>query len=129
MAVLGIGLDVVDVDRLGDALSHPTRGARFKRRVFTDRERDYCEARRGAEQAYAARFAAKEAVFKALSGDREFTMAWRDVEVINAESGKPSVALHGRIAERAKLLGAARIHVSLSHDARLAAAQVVLESA
>ena len=129
MAVIGIGLDIVDVDRLRRAITHPRRGERFKKRVFTELEQRDCDARRSSIQSYAARFAAKEAVVKALASESALSMAWQDVEVRSSSDGRPSIMLHGRMAARAGEMGVGAIHVSLSHDAGIAAAQVVVESA
>jgi holo-[acyl-carrier protein] synthase len=129
MAVIGIGLDVVAVERLRRALTHPRRGLRFKERVFTETERLYCEGRQRAAESYAARFAAKEAVVKALAGTAIVSMAWQEIEVTNSPDGRPGVLLRGRMAERARRMGVASIHLTLTHDAGIAAAQVLVEGA
>ena len=104
------------------------RTPRFQERVFTAGEREYCE-RRGAvaAQHYAARFAAKEALLKALGTGWRDGIAWQDVEVVNREDGKPSLAITGKAREIADRLGVAAAHISLSHTAEHAIAQVVLE--
>ncbi len=104
------------------------RTARFQERVFTKRERDYC-AQRGAvaAQHYAARFAAKEAVLKALGTGWRDGIAWHDVEVANEESGKPYLLITGKAREVYDSLGVVAAHLSLSHTAEHAIAQVVLE--
>jgi holo-[acyl-carrier protein] synthase len=127
MAIIGIGVDVIEIDRMHRALSHATRGARFKQRVFTAAERAYCEKRRGWAQSYAARFAAKEAVMKALGRSGPWGFPWLDIEVVSTASGVPTIRLHGDAAARAARLGAARIHVSLSHDGDTAIAHAIAE--
>lgn len=118
----GLGVDIVDVERMGRVLS---RTPRFAMRVFTDRERAYCEGRGRPEMHYAARFAAKEAVAKALgSGFSGFGPA--DVEVVSdEETGRPLVRLHGGAAQVAERQGVVAVHVSLSHTPKLAVANAV----
>jgi len=126
--IVGIGIDLVEIARLEGVLAR--RGERFRSRVFTDGEISYCE--RGARAAkfasYAARFAAKEAVMKALGTGWSDGVGWKDVEVVCGLSGAPSIQLHGRALERMREIGASRVHVSLSHSGDLAVAQAVLES-
>ncbi|HEY2773807.1 MAG TPA: holo-ACP synthase [Candidatus Binatia bacterium] len=127
MAVIGIGIDAVAIDRMRRATNGPGRGLRFRERVFTERERSFCEARRDPAECFAARFAAKEAVMKAL-GAEGIAMAFRDIEVVRAGSGAPRIELHGRVAERARALGADAIHITLTHAEPLALASVVVEN-
>jgi holo-[acyl-carrier protein] synthase len=127
MAIVGIGVDVVEIERVRAALAHATRGDRFKRRVFTAGEQAYCDARKGWAQSYAARFAAKEAVMKALGASGPWGFPWLEIEVVSVESGVPGIRLSGDAAARAVALGAARVHVSLSHDRKTAVAQAIAE--
>lgn len=104
------------------------RTPRFRERVFTDGERDYCEARgAGAAQHYAARFAAKEAAFKALGTGWSGGLSWHHVEVVSEDSGAPLLLLHGRARELFDALGATHAHLSLSHTSEHAVAQVIFE--
>ena len=104
------------------------RTPRFAERVFTERERTYCEGRGAvAAQHYAARFAAKEAMLKALRTGWSGRLAWQDVEVISCETGAPILQLHGRARELFEQSGATAAHLSISHTAEHAIAQVVLE--
>jgi holo-[acyl-carrier protein] synthase len=128
MAVVGIGIDAVSIERMRRAADASERGLRFRARVFTEHERTTCEARRDPAECFAARFAAKEAVMKAL-GAEGISFAFRDIEVTRGKSGAPSVVLRGRVAERARELGAGRIHVSLTHAEPLALASIVIEEA
>lgn len=114
--------------RIGATLARTTR---FVERVFTAQERDYC-ARRGAivcAQHYAARFAAKEAAFKALGTGWSNGVGWQEVEVVRAASGAPAIVFHGRAEQLFKKTGADRVHLSMSHTSEHAIAQVVLERA
>jgi holo-[acyl-carrier protein] synthase len=126
MDLVGIGIDAVSIARMRRAADASDRGTRFRARVFTERERRTCESRRDPAECFAARFAAKEAVMKALGADG-IAFAFRDIEVLRGETGAPSIHLHGRVAERARELGAGRIHVSLTHAEPLALASVVVE--
>ncbi len=116
MAVVGVGIDVVDIERFGESLER-TRG--LCERLFTPAE----AARPLASQA--ARFAAKEALAKALGAPTG--LVWVDAEVLTAEDGSPSFSLSGTVAARARQLGIAHVHLSMSHDAGIASAIVVLE--
>ena len=128
MAIVGVGIDLVDVARMKQALDSGTLGERFKRRVFTDDERAYCEARGlQAAQSYAARFAAKEAVKKALGARARFGFAWPEIEVVRLSSGAPQIVLHGRTKAMAESMGASVIHLSLSHIEDVAVAHAVVE--
>lgn len=126
MAVIGIGIDAIEIDRVRRATAPGERGLRFRERVFTQAERKVCEARRDPAGCFAARFAAKEAVMKAL-GAQGIAFLFREIEVVRAGSGRPSIVLHGRVAERASALGVRSIHVSLTHAEQLALASVVVE--
>jgi holo-[acyl-carrier protein] synthase len=129
MAILGTGLDVCEVARIAAALEEARTGARFKARVFTAGEQRYCEKRgAGRHQSYAARFAAKEAMMKALGHGWGRHVGWLDVEVVRAEDGRPTVVLHGKAAATARAAGVTRIHLALTHTRALAVAQVVTES-
>jgi len=126
--IVAIGIDLIEIARLEMVLAR--RGDRFRARVFTDGEISYCERRASPAKfaSYAARFAAKEAVMKALGTGWSDGIAWKDVEVVCELSGAPSIQLHGRALERMREIGAIRVHVSLSHSGDLAVAQAVLES-
>lgn len=122
--VVGIGTDIVEIARIEKAV----RRAAFKERVFTRGEQAYAEGRGAQAQAsYAARFAAKEAVMKAL-GTGLRGGALTEIEVTCDALGAPHAALRGAFAARAQALGVARIHVSLSHSRAYATAVCILES-
>ncbi|MDE0846319.1 MAG: holo-[acyl-carrier protein] synthase [Candidatus Poriferisodalaceae bacterium] len=122
-AVIGIGLDVVDVERMRTVLS---RRAAIKERLFTRSEQHYAEASIDSVQRFAARFAAKEAVMKAL-GVGLGSVKFRDIEVVKLDSGKPTLELHGQAAVLADLAGIRKWHLSMSHTALVAEAIVVAE--
>ncbi len=128
MAVVGIGTDVVRVERVARAIGHPERGGRFLARVFTEGERRDCEARGRAAEGFAARFAAKEAVMKALGASGPWGFAWGEIEVVRVASGAPQVRLSGGAAERARRLGVGRLHVSISHERDVAIAFALAET-
>jgi holo-[acyl-carrier protein] synthase len=107
----GLGVDIVEIDRMREALRrHP----RMKERLFSDDERAYCEARNKPEIHYAMRFAAKEAVLKAL-GTGFAGMRFRDVEVMRDGRGRPVPRLQGRAAAAAEAAGIVEMHLSLSY--------------
>jgi holo-[acyl-carrier protein] synthase len=123
--ILGIGLDLVEVARFErDVRGH---GNGFLEELFSPREIAYCQGMRRPYPFYAARFAAREAFFKALGTGREGSMGWRDVEVHREASGKPFLVLHGETRRVAEERGVRRAHLSLTHTAEYAAATVVLE--
>lgn len=122
--ILGIGTDLLEVSRMAHELSAGDRV--FLDAVFTPAEIAYCEARRHPERHFAARFAAKEALFKALSGSGPPDFL-REVEVTRDGDAPPRLVLHGRVKEAADRLGVRSALVSLSHTAGLAAASVILE--
>ena len=119
--VVGVGVDLCEVDRLRRTLA---RTPGFATRVYTDAEREHCGRRRDPAEGLAARFAAKEAVLKAL-GRGLGACAFRDIEVVRAESGAPSLALHETAARLAAEHGATAWHVSLTHTATMAEAVVI----
>ncbi|MCA1633018.1 MAG: holo-ACP synthase [Acidobacteria bacterium] len=123
--IVSIGIDIIEIGRVREVLA---RTPRFRERVFTEREREYCEPRAGASaQHYAARFAAKEAAFKALRTGWSGGLGWHDVEVVSKESGEPLLLLHRHALELFEQTGATHAHLSLSHTSQHAVAQVIFE--
>jgi holo-[acyl-carrier protein] synthase len=114
--VIGVGIDVVDIDRFMASLE---RTPGLRERLFTADEAGRPPA------SLAARFAAKEALAKALGAP--VGMAWHDAEVVSESSGRPLFTIRGTVRARADELGVASVHLSLSHDAGIASAMVVLE--
>ena len=120
--ILGLGTDVIEIERVDKAV----RRKSFRDFVYTENEQVYCESRgKNSAASYAARFAAKEAFFKAL-GTGIFTRP-ADVEIVNDERGRPEIFLHGKVASQAKLLGVEKISVSLSHSRDFATAICIVE--
>jgi holo-[acyl-carrier protein] synthase len=123
--IVGFGMDVVEIGRIARlAAGDPGRAERFLARCFTPGERSYCDARQDRAGRYAARFAAKEAAVKALGAPPG--VGWTDIEVERGE-GAPALRLHGAARSAADRLGVVRIHLTLTHDAGVAAAAVILE--
>ena len=124
--ITGIGIDVVQNDRIRQSIER--FGERFLNRIFTAAEIEYCKQSGTSEIHYAARFAAKEAAFKALATGWAEGVTWKDVEVVRLASGKPELHLHGEALSRATSAGAKRFHVSLTHDQLVSCAVVIFES-
>lgn len=117
----GLGIDMVEVGRIRKALNR--WGERFLCRVFTSEERDYCKRKAHPEESFAARFAAKEAVLKAIGTGLLAGISWTDVEVVNDKSGKPEVKLGKKITQR---IGNKKILLSISHTKEFAIAFAIL---
>ncbi len=123
--ILSIGIDIVEVYRIRQTIA---RTPRFVKRVYTVDERAFCEGKGvAAAQSYAGRFAAKEAFLKALQTGWRGRITWHDIEVISMDGGAPALAITGEAAVILKDRGADRVHLSISHTADLAIAQVLLE--
>jgi holo-[acyl-carrier protein] synthase len=118
----GLGVDIIEVSRIKKALDR--WGERFLKRVFTPQEKRYSMRKAFPEQSLAARFAAKEAVMKAIGTGLSGGIAWTDVEIVNNPSGKPEVKLGRKITS---LIGKRKILISLSHTREFAIAFAVLE--
>ena len=119
--MLTTGVDIIEIPRIQQVLDR--YGQRFLDRIFTPDEISYC---RGRAPNLAGRFAAKEATMKAL-GTGVRGVSWKDIEVIRAESGAPSVKLHGRAEKRAKRLQVSELSLSMSHSREYAVAFVVAQ--
>jgi holo-[acyl-carrier protein] synthase len=124
--IVGIGYDMVEVARIQSVLCR--WGDRFEKRVFTPREIAYCGSKKNRFQRLASRFAAKEAVFKALGTGWQRGVGWTEIEVTNNDLGKPSIVLRGRTEELSRQLGVRNIFVSMTDTRDYAAAQVILTS-
>lgn len=123
--IIGTGIDIVAVKRVRDAGAR--WGQRFLNRIFTGDELKYSFNHKSPYIHLAARFASKEAMMKALGTGFSGGIGWKDIEVINKDSGKPEIILHGRAKELSDFMGVRGIHISISHDETYAVAQVVLE--
>jgi holo-[acyl-carrier protein] synthase len=121
--IIGIGTDIIEITRIADSIEK--YGERFKNRIFTQSEQDYCESFKANKYLhYAARFAAKEAFSKAIGTGITQGFKFNEIWVRNEKSGEPKIELGGVLAER---YGKYRIHISLSHTVGNAVAYVVVE--
>ena len=123
--IIGIGGDIFEVSQMKKQMAND--GQNLLDELFTEREQSYCRDKRYPERHLAARFAAKEAMFKALSTGRQPGYLWKDVEIRNADNGKPSISLNGKTKVLAKKLKVKKIFVTLSHSPKWAMAHVILE--
>ncbi len=123
--IVGLGLDIAEVERIEAAIKR--HGAPFLERLYTPEEMAYCEKHRNKYERYAARFAAKEAAMKALGTGWSGGVRWRDIEVVRATSGKPSLQLHGEAHNMAMKLGVKNIALTITHSGNLALAEVIFE--
>ncbi|HQN18062.1 MAG TPA: holo-ACP synthase [Syntrophobacteraceae bacterium] len=126
MAVYGVGIDLIRVERLSKASAH--WGERFARRVFTSGELAACAGKKRLNHCLAIRFAAKEAFVKALGTGMRSPVLWTDIEVRNNELGKPEISLSPRALKFCSDLGIRSWHLSLTDDGDYGAAVVVLET-
>src|SRR5712691_10326494 len=120
--IQGIGIDIVDVNRIRTAID--AWGSHLLKKVFTDGEIQYCNSKKNPYEHYAARFAAKEAVSKALELGWRSGFRWKDVEIRNDPSGKPGVILYEHVKE---LLANSRVLLLLSHTERTVVAVAIIE--
>lgn len=123
--IIGTGIDIVEIARFRKIFAGS--GERFLNRVFTPEEQKFCLARKDPIPHFAARFAAKEAVFKALGTGWAKGVTWLDVEIQRREESFPVVLLQGTAQEIAASKGTGRIHISLTHTDNWAAATAILE--
>ena len=127
--ILGIGADLVEIGRIRQSIQQ--YGDRFLNRIYTPLEQAYCSGKssgtRGSEESFAARFAAKEAAMKAIATGMQGGVTWKDFEVLNETSGRPTLRLSGIAGVHAERLGVKRISISLSHTSEHAFAVVLLE--
>jgi holo-[acyl-carrier protein] synthase len=125
MAVKGIGVDVVQVQRLIASLER--FGEKMERRLFTEAELAYCRRHKDPVPHLAARFAAKEALSKAIGTGMSGGVGWKQVEVVQPGGHQPTLKLSGKALERFESLGCTSSHLSLTHDGGFAIACVVIE--
>lgn len=122
--IFGIGTDIIEVSRME---RHMKANSGLREKLFTAREQAYADDKATTYQHYAARFAAKEAFFKALGTGYRYGMAFHEIEVVNDELGKPIIHTHGKVKEYIENEGVQHIHLSISHVKEMASAFVVLE--
>lgn len=123
--IIGIGTDIIECLRIAQMIDR--HGELFIQRVYTEHEIAYCSTKKAATQHYAGRWAAKEAVLKALGTGWVRGISWRDVEVRNKVGGAPTVALCGGAKEVLERSGIARMHISISHCRSHAIAYAIAE--
>jgi holo-[acyl-carrier protein] synthase len=125
VAVRGIGIDIVKVERIVQSIER--FGQRLEARLFTESELEYCRRQKDPLPHLAARFAAKEAAFKAIGTGLSGGVGWKQAEVIQPGGQQPRLALHGAALERFHSLGCNASHLTLTHDGGFAVACVVIE--
>jgi len=126
MPIVAVGLDLARIDRFEKV--HARHGERLLGRLFTEGERAYCDRRASRMASYAARFAVKEAVMKALGTGWSSGVTWREIEVVRLAGSAPELLLHGSTARVAREQGIARIHITITHDGGVAAAVAIAEA-
>ena len=126
MRIIGTGVDLCEVERIAKALES-AHGKRLIERVYTPAESAYALSKANKYERFAARFAAKEAGMKALGTGWRGGIGWQDLEVANLPSGRPTLRLHGKAAERAEKMGVKNISLSLTHTDTMAMAMVIFE--
>jgi holo-[acyl-carrier protein] synthase len=122
--IIGIGVDIVDICSFTESFN---KSKRFKQKVFTENEIAYCESRPNKYQHYAVRFAAKEALMKAIGTGWDKGVQWKQIEVKNDISGKPTLACSGKVLEILNNNNVCSSHLSLSHNETQAIAYVLFE--
>ena len=122
--IKGTGVDIIEISRIKSAISKDNK---FIDRLFTQKEIDYCEAKAKKAQHYAARFASKEAFFKALGTGWRNGMSWTDIEIQNDPLGKPEIVLSGETLLYFKKLKLKSISLSISHSKEYAVGFVIIE--
>lgn len=123
--ILGVGTDLAEVARIRQSIER--FGERFLSRIYTDNERSYAASKANAAERFAARFAVKEAGMKAIGTGWNFGVTWKDFEVVNERSGRPTLRLSGIARDVAMRLGVKRTSITLTHTRELAFAVVILE--
>jgi holo-[acyl-carrier protein] synthase len=123
--IAGIGTDIIEVERIQRLLQ---KDEAFKLKVFTEIEINYCESKKNKAESYASRFAAKEAMFKAMGTGWRGEMKFTDIEVYNDELGKPFVRTYGAVSEFLSQKNIQIIHISMSHIKSMGIATILLET-
>lgn len=123
--IVGLGVDIAEVARVKAAIER--HGETFLRRLYTPKEREYCERFKNKYERYAGRFAAKEAAMKALGTGWSRGVRWVDVEIVREKGGRPTLKLAGEAGNVAKRMGVRNIALSITHTADQAFAQVIFE--
>jgi holo-[acyl-carrier protein] synthase len=127
MPIVGLGIDVIEIHRIEETVRR--YGEKFLSRIFTKNERELCLSRKDAASCLAARFAAKEALYKALAAfhNDDFLLPFHDVEISKDDSGKPFFVFHDKALQTIKAIKLENIHLSITHSRIFAAAIVIIE--
>ena len=123
--IFATGIDIIEIERIQQAVGRS--GQRFIERIFTDAEIEYCSNKKHSIQYYAARFAVKEAVYKALKPPKNTPLRWKEIEVTHVDGVQPEVKLSGQTKSISEKAGITKISISLSHSIKFAAAVAVAE--
>ena len=123
--IFGTGIDIIEVDRIKNSIQKYSD--RFKKKIFTQKEIDYCHSQADPAKHFAARFTVKEAVLKCFGKGMTGAILWKDIEVDKLNSGQPVLNLYGNGKELFNQLNLKHIHVSITHDKTYAAAQAIAE--
>lgn len=123
--IAGVGIDMIEVQRVSEKMA---RAAGFRELVFSEKEIAYCEKKKNSFEHYAARFAAKEAFYKAIGAGWMNGTSFNEIEITNDEKGKPVLSLLGGTAGLITQMGIKHIHVSLTHLKTMASAVVIIEN-
>ena len=121
----GTGVDLIEISRIKNSIQKYS--GKFEARVFTSKEIDYCRSKADPFKHFAARFAAKEAVLKSLGTGMAEGISWKDMEILNQESGQPVLSLSGKGRDIFESLNLRNIHISMTHDKSYAVAQAIAE--
>lgn len=121
--IVGLGTDIVEISRIGQMIER--HGDTFLNRVFTETENEYCGSKKNKEQHYAGRWAAKEAVMKTLGTGFIKGIGWKNIEVINLQSGKPTIVISGGVEQHAGEMGIDEILITISHSREFATATAI----
>ncbi|MDA0588547.1 MAG: holo-ACP synthase [Planctomycetota bacterium] len=123
MLIVGLGTDIVEIVRIGEMIDR--HGEAFLNRIYTPDEIRYCQKRKHCNEAFAGRWAAKEAVMKALGTGFIRGIGWQDIEILSEKSGKPYVNIRGGAGEFAKKIGVDRVLITISHCRAYATATAI----
>ncbi|QDU08121.1 Holo-[acyl-carrier-protein] synthase [Gimesia aquarii] len=121
--IVGLGTDIIEISRIGQMIER--HGDTFLNRVFTEVENEYCGSKKNKEQHYAGRWAAKEAVMKTLGTGFIKGIGWKEIEVINLKSGKPTIVISGGVERQAEEMGVDEILITISHSREFATATAI----
>jgi len=120
MEIVGIGTDIIEVSRIEKMIDK--HGQTFLKKVYSEKEIEYCQPRKGAKQHYAGRWAAKEAVLKTFGTGWAKGIQWNEIQLLNETGGKPKIVLTGAAEKWAQKIGIDEIQISISHCHKFAVA-------